>query len=75
MPNAGPSNSGSPGDSMRSRLAVIHPREADGSLTPLPDMQLPPEFGLVLFTLIVIHWGNLHPMRKSRPRLPERRLT
>lgn len=29
--------------SMRSRLAVIHQREADGSLTPLPDMQLPPE--------------------------------
>ena len=27
--------------SMRSRLAVIHQREADGSLTPLPDMQLP----------------------------------
>jgi methyl acetate hydrolase len=26
---------------MRSRLAVIHQREADGSLTPLPDMQLP----------------------------------
>ncbi|MCP3397969.1 serine hydrolase [Bradyrhizobium sp. CCGB20] len=29
--------------SMRSRLATIHQREADGSLTPLPDMQLPPE--------------------------------
>src|SRR6201997_2546423 len=29
--------------SMRSRLAVIHQRGADGSLTPLPDMQLPPE--------------------------------
>ena len=29
--------------SMRSRLAVIHQREADGSLTPLPDMQLPPD--------------------------------
>jgi methyl acetate hydrolase len=28
---------------MRSRLATIHQREADGSLTPLPDMQLPPE--------------------------------
>ena len=27
--------------SMRSRLAVIHQRESDGSLTPLPDMQLP----------------------------------
>jgi methyl acetate hydrolase len=27
--------------SMRSRLAVIHQREADGALTPLPDMQLP----------------------------------
>jgi methyl acetate hydrolase len=27
--------------SMRSRLAVIHQREADGSLTPLPDLQLP----------------------------------
>jgi len=29
--------------SMRERLATIHQREADGSLTPLPDMQLPPE--------------------------------
>jgi methyl acetate hydrolase len=29
--------------SMRARLAVIHQRGADGSLTPLPDMQLPPE--------------------------------
>jgi methyl acetate hydrolase len=29
--------------SMRSRLAVIHQREADGSLTPLPDLQLPPD--------------------------------
>ncbi|MBV8578553.1 MAG: beta-lactamase family protein [Acetobacteraceae bacterium] len=29
--------------SMRSRLAVIHQREGDGSLTPLPDLQLPPE--------------------------------
>ena len=29
--------------SMRSRLAVIHQREADGSSTPLPDMQLPPD--------------------------------
>jgi methyl acetate hydrolase len=29
--------------SMRSRLAVIHQRAADGSLTPLPDMQLPPD--------------------------------
>jgi methyl acetate hydrolase len=29
--------------SMRTRLAVIHQREADGSLTPLPDMQLPPD--------------------------------
>jgi methyl acetate hydrolase len=29
--------------SMRSRLAVIHQRQADGSLTPLPDMQLPPD--------------------------------
>lgn len=29
--------------SMRARLAVIHQREADGSLTPLPDLQLPPE--------------------------------
>jgi methyl acetate hydrolase len=28
---------------MRSRLAVIHQREADGSLTPLPDLQLPAE--------------------------------
>ena len=27
--------------SMRSRLAVIHQREADGSLAPLPDLQLP----------------------------------
>src|ERR1700740_1190536 len=27
--------------SMRERLATIHQREADGSLTPLPDMQLP----------------------------------
>ncbi len=27
--------------SMRERLAVIHQREADGSLTPLPDLQLP----------------------------------
>jgi methyl acetate hydrolase len=27
--------------SMRSRLAVIHQRESDGSLAPLPDMQLP----------------------------------
>lgn len=27
--------------SMRSRLAVIHQRGPDGSLTPLPDMQLP----------------------------------
>jgi methyl acetate hydrolase len=27
--------------SMRGRLAVIHQREADGSLTPLPDLQLP----------------------------------
>jgi methyl acetate hydrolase len=27
--------------SMRSRLAVIHQRGADGSLTPLPDLQLP----------------------------------
>jgi methyl acetate hydrolase len=27
--------------SMRARLAVIHQREADGSLTPLPDLQLP----------------------------------
>jgi methyl acetate hydrolase len=27
--------------SLRSRLAVIHQRESDGSLTPLPDMQLP----------------------------------
>ena len=29
--------------SMRSRLAVIHQREGDGSLTPLPDLQLPPD--------------------------------
>ena len=29
--------------SMRGRLAAIHQREADGSLTPLPDLQLPPE--------------------------------
>jgi methyl acetate hydrolase len=29
--------------SMRERLAVIHQREADGSLTPLPDLQLPPD--------------------------------
>jgi methyl acetate hydrolase len=29
--------------SMRARLAVIHQREADGSLTPLPDLQLPPD--------------------------------
>ena len=29
--------------SMRSRLAVIHQRGADGSLAPLPDMQLPPD--------------------------------
>ena len=28
---------------MHSRLAVIHQREADGSLTPLPDLQLPPD--------------------------------
>jgi len=27
--------------SMRARLATIHQREADGSLTPLPDLQLP----------------------------------
>ena len=29
--------------SMRERLAIIHQREADGSLTPLPDLQLPPD--------------------------------
>jgi methyl acetate hydrolase len=29
--------------SMRNRLAVIHQREANGSLTPLPDLQLPPD--------------------------------
>ena len=29
--------------SMRGRLAAIHQREANGSLTPLPDLQLPPE--------------------------------
>jgi len=29
--------------SMRARLAVIHQRGADGSLNPLPDMQLPPD--------------------------------
>ena len=29
--------------SMRERLATMHQREADGSLTPLPDMQLPAE--------------------------------
>ena len=29
--------------SMHSRLSVIHQREADGSLTPLPDLQLPPD--------------------------------
>jgi methyl acetate hydrolase len=29
--------------SMRGRLAIIHQREADGSLTPLPDLQLPPD--------------------------------
>src|ERR1700733_10448231 len=29
--------------SMRERLATIDQREADGSLTPLPDMQLPPD--------------------------------
>jgi methyl acetate hydrolase len=29
--------------SMRERLATMHQREADGSLTPLPDMQLPPD--------------------------------
>jgi methyl acetate hydrolase len=28
---------------MRDRLAVIHQREADGSLTPMPDLQLPQE--------------------------------
>lgn len=28
--------------SMKSRLAVIHQREANGSLTPLPDLTLPP---------------------------------
>jgi methyl acetate hydrolase len=33
----------SPTPSMRSRLAVIHQREGDGSLTPLPDLQLPAE--------------------------------
>ena len=29
--------------SMRERLATIHQREANGSLIPLPDMQLPPD--------------------------------
>jgi methyl acetate hydrolase len=29
--------------SMRGRLAVIHQREANGSLTPMPDLQLPPD--------------------------------
>src|SRR4029077_16232154 len=29
--------------SMRARLAAIHQREPDGSLTPLPDLQLPPD--------------------------------
>jgi methyl acetate hydrolase len=29
--------------SMRNRLAVIHQREANGSLTALPDLQLPPD--------------------------------
>jgi methyl acetate hydrolase len=29
--------------SMRERLATMHQREADGSLTPLPDMQFPPD--------------------------------
>src|SRR5262249_4165357 len=33
----------SPTPSMRARLAVIHQREPDGSLTPLPDLQLPPD--------------------------------
>jgi methyl acetate hydrolase len=28
---------------MRARLACIHQREADGSLTPLPDLELPPD--------------------------------
>jgi methyl acetate hydrolase len=29
--------------SMRARLAAIHQRQPDGSLTPLPDLQLPPD--------------------------------
>ena len=29
--------------SMRAHLAAIHQREPDGSLTPLPDLQLPPD--------------------------------
>src|ERR1700740_23334 len=33
----------SPTSSMRARLAVIHQREPNGSLTPLPDLQLPPD--------------------------------
>jgi methyl acetate hydrolase len=33
----------SPTPAMRARLAAIHQREADGSLTPLPDLQLPPD--------------------------------
>src|SRR5262245_13317051 len=33
----------SPAPAMRARLAAIHQREADGSLTPLPDLQLPPD--------------------------------
>jgi methyl acetate hydrolase len=42
--------------SMRARLATMHQREADGSLTPIPDMQLPsdPE----------VHMGG-HGLRSS----------
>lgn len=40
----GMTNSGfTPTAAMRSRLAGMHQREADGGLTPLPDFTLPPE--------------------------------
>jgi methyl acetate hydrolase len=66
--------------SMRERLAIIHQREADGSLKPLPDLQLPPNpeldmGGHGLYSLAQRRSWTTRPRaqeRDGRSRSPER---
>src|SRR5260370_16903014 len=63
--------------SMRARLAAIHQREPDGSLTPLPDLQLPPDpevhmGGHALYASIREYMKCIRMVLKVRPGLPGR---